>query len=120
MLFAGTSRDGFKAATPTRRRMKLTTITTTGDNQKRQVERQSEPQKEKTGRDQNKPEREAKKNHSNDDRHEARWNCTGALADLRADERQLDAPQFPNLIEKVTQFERRSHVFSSSSRSANQ
>ena len=34
---------------------------------------------------------------------------TGALADLGAEERQFHAHQLPNLIEKVTQFESRSH-----------
>ena len=42
MLLAGMSRDGFRPATPQRRKSKLHRDRDHGDNQKRQVERKSE------------------------------------------------------------------------------
>ena len=54
MLLAGINRDGFRPATPQRSNSKLTAIATNGDNEKRQVERKSETQKEQADRNQNK------------------------------------------------------------------
>ena len=109
MLFAGTRRDGLSAPTPDRSRSKLITIATTATIRNARSRGSPNRSKGQAGCNQNQPEGDAKQNASHNDRHQARWNSTGALPNLRAEERQFHTSQLSNLIEKVTQFESWSH-----------